>query len=147
MDDRYRRLQAARLDDLATYVAGGRRMPRLICFIDEYYALIASDRRRRKEIEERIGVLAAKGRAAGVHLVIAVQQASREVVKGTLDANLSCRVALRTAKAIESRLLLGVDGAERLTGAGDLLYQAVGDPVRLQAPYLAPDERARLFAS
>jgi S-DNA-T family DNA segregation ATPase FtsK/SpoIIIE len=146
MERRYLVLAEARVDDLAAYVASGRRMPRLVCFIDEYYALVAGDRRLRKEIEARIGVLAAKGRAAGVHLVVAVQQASREVIKGTLDANLSSRVALKTTKAIESRLLLEVDGAERLSGAGDLLYRAVGDPIRLQAPYLAAEERARLFA-
>ncbi len=148
MERRYKTLQAARADDLAAYLAGGTgRMPRIVCFCDEYFALISGDRRERKNVEERIALLAAKGRAAGVHMVIATQQASREVIKGTLDANLSCRVGLRMSKAIESRLLLETTGAELLSGYGDLLYKAIGDPMRLQAPYLPPDERASLFAA
>lgn len=148
MDARYQTLQAARADDLASYVkAGAGAMPRLVVFLDEYFSLITGDRRLRKEIEERISLLASKGRAAGVHLVIATQQASREVIRGPLDANLSCRVALRVPKALESRLLLETAGAERLTGYGDLMYKDIGDPVRLQAPFLTAPERARLFAN
>jgi DNA segregation ATPase FtsK/SpoIIIE-like protein len=147
MDRRYALFAAARADDLEAYRTGtGKPLARIVCFCDEYFALISGDRNERKAVEQRIGLLAAKGRASGVHLVIATQQASREVIKGTLDANLSCRVGLRMPKAIESRLLLGVAGAERLTGNGDLLYRAIGNPVRLQAPYLTPAERAALFA-
>jgi hypothetical protein len=147
MERRYRLLGAARADDLASYVSGGAgSMPRLVCFFDEYFAAVAPDRKTKKEIETRIALLAAKGRAAGVHMIIALQQPSREVLKGALDANLSCRVGLRVQRPIESRLLLDSDGAERLTGFGDLLYKAIGDPLRLQAPYLTPAERVKLFA-
>ena len=148
MERRYQRFAQAGVDDLAGYRdRGAGTMPRLVCFCDEYFALISTDRRERKEIERQISILAAKGRAAGVHLVIATQQASREVIKGALDANLPCRVGLRMAKDIESKMLLGTSGAERLTGHGDLLFKALDEPVRLQAPYLAPDERKALFSS
>lgn len=77
--------------------------------------------------------------------MIATQQPSRQVIQGALDANIPCRVGLMTQSAIESRMMLQVPGAERLTGYGDLLYKDVGDPVRLQAPYLSPEERTRAF--
>jgi len=146
MDRRYELLAAAGVDDLARYVEEtGAALPRLVCFCDEYFALISQDRAQKKQIEAAIGLLGAKARAAGIHLVIATQQPSRQVIHGPLDANIPCRVGLMTQSAIESRMLLQVAGAERLTGFGDLLYKDVGEPVRLQAPYVSPEERARLF--
>lgn len=146
MERRYALMGKVRADDLVAYRAlSGTTIPRVAVFCDEYFALISGDKKERKEVETRIALLAAKGRASGIHLIVATQQASREVIKGTLDANMSCRVGLRMPKAIESRLLLGEAGAERLTGNGDLLYKAIGDPVRLQAPYLTSEERGRLF--
>jgi hypothetical protein len=146
MDRRYHLLNAAGVDDLARYVAKTSVvLPRIVCFCDEYFALISQDRQQKKQIESTIGVLGAKARAAGIHLVIATQQPSRQVIHGPLDANIPCRVGLMTQSAIESRMLLQTAGAERLTGYGDLLYKDVGDPVRLQAAYISPEERARLF--
>jgi DNA segregation ATPase FtsK/SpoIIIE, S-DNA-T family len=146
MDRRYQLLAAAGVDDLARYVEGtSARLPRIVCFCDEYFALISQDRQQKKQIEAAVGLLGAKARAAGIHLVIATQQPSRQVIQGPLDANMPCRVGLMTQSAIESRMLLHVAGAERLTGYGDLLYKDVGDPVRLQAPYVTPEERVRLF--
>lgn len=148
MDRRYQLASAAGADDLTHYVEKtGQPLPRIVCFCDEYFALISQGRQQRKEIEEKIFLLGAKARAAGIHLILATQQPSRQVVQGALDANMPCRVGLMTQSAIESRMLLQTTGAERLTGNGDLLYKAVGDPVRLQAPYLTPDERGRLFGA
>ncbi|WP_437966271.1 FtsK/SpoIIIE domain-containing protein [Sorangium sp. So ce260] len=148
MDERYQRFSADGVDDLAQHIdKRGRPMPRIVCFCDEYFALISQSREQRRAIEQQIALLGAKARAAGIHLVIATQQPSRQVIQGALDANMPCRVGLMTQSAIESRMLLQTAGAERLTGNGDLLYKDVGDPVRLQAPYLAPDERRRLFGA
>lgn len=147
MDERYQRFGAAGVDDLTQLVEKqGKPLPRIVCFCDEYFALISQGRQERRLIEEKITYLGAKARAAGIHLVIATQQPSRQVVQGALDANMPCRVGLKTQSAIESRMMLQTAGAERLTGYGDLLYKDVGDPVRLQAPYLAPEQRRRLFA-
>jgi DNA segregation ATPase FtsK/SpoIIIE-like protein len=66
-------------------------------------------------------------------------------VSGAIQSNLPCRVALTLPSAIESNMILGASGAERLTGSGDLLYKDFGDPVRLQAPYLPEAERKRWF--
>ena len=146
MDRRYQLLAAAGVDDLAGYLEKtAAPLPRIVCFCDEYFALISQDRQQKKQIEAAVGLLGAKARAAGIHLVIATQQPSRQVIQGALDANIPCRVGLMTQSAIESRMLLQTAGAERLTGFGDLLYKDVGEPVRLQAPYVTPEERTRLF--
>ncbi len=146
MDCRYQLFGAAGVDDLARYLdKTSARLPRMVCFCDEYFALISQDRQQKKPIESAVGLLGAKARAAGIDLVIATQQPSRQVIQGALDANMPCRVGLMTQSAIESRMLLQTAGAERLTGYGDLLYKDVGEPVRLQAPYVTPEERARLF--
>jgi len=87
-------------------------------------------------IEAQITLLGAKARAAGIHLILATQQPSREIVKGVLDSNIPARVALMMVKKEESKMLLGQTGAENLLGKGDLLFRDVGDPVRLQAPLL-----------
>lgn len=147
MDRRYRLLRDAGADDLDRYLQKtSATLPRIACFCDEYFALVSQDRQQKKAIEAAVSLLGAKARAAGIHLIIATQQPSRQVIQGALDANMPCRVGLLTQSAIESRMLLQASGAERLTGFGDLLYRDVGEPVRLQAPYVTPEERARLFA-
>jgi DNA segregation ATPase FtsK/SpoIIIE, S-DNA-T family len=125
----------------------GKPQRRIVLFCDEYFALISESREQAKRIETAISLLGAKGRAAGIHLVLATQQPSRKIITGVLDTNLSVRVGLLTAKAEESRMLLGQAGAERLSGHGDLLFKTIFDPVRLQAPYLPPDERKRIYAT
>jgi DNA segregation ATPase FtsK/SpoIIIE, S-DNA-T family len=114
---------------------------------DEYYALLSqAEKEDKKAIERSIGLLGAKARASGIHMVLAMQQASRKIIQGSIDTNIPCRVALMTSSAIESRMVLQSDGADQLTGYGDLLYKDIGEPVRLQAAYLAPERRDALFA-
>jgi len=135
MESRYVLFQKARVDDLNQYGGStGRVLPRIVCLCDEYYALISGDSKKRKEIETLVSLLGAKARAAGIHLILATQQPSREVVKGVLDSNMPARVGLMMVKKEESKMLLGQAGAEHLLGRGDLLFRDVGDPVRLQAP-------------
>jgi DNA segregation ATPase FtsK/SpoIIIE-like protein len=135
MDRRYGLFQEVAVDDLREYVRSkGQALPRILCVCDEYYALIAGDPKRRKEIEFQISLLGAKARAAGIHLILATQQPSREVIKGVLDSNIPARVALMMVKWEESKMLLGQAGAENLLGKGFL--SDVGEPMRLQAPLL-----------
>lgn len=145
MDIRYRHLQDFGCDSLGDLVARGKPLPRIVCVCDEYFDLVQRGRNERKAIEQSLFRLGAKARAAGIHLILATQQASREVIRGPLDTNMPARVALKTSKAIESQMLLGEKGAERLLGAGDLLFRDIGTPRRLQAPFLPADERAAIF--
>jgi len=142
MESRYRQLQEAGVDQLAGLQAQGAQVPRIVCVCDEYADLISQGR---KEIEERIRRLGQKARAAGIHLVLAVQQPSREIVKGTLQATIPARVGLRVTSRIESHMLLNRAGAEDLLGNGDLLFKDIGEPIRLQGLYLPPEERRRIF--
>jgi hypothetical protein len=142
MESRYRQFQEAGVDHLALLQAQGVQMPRIVCVCDEYADLISHNR---KEIEARIRRLGQKARAAGIHLVLAVQQASREIVRGTLQATIPARVGLRVTSRIESHMLLNRAGAEDLLGNGDLLFKDIGEPVRLQGLYLPQEERRRIF--
>ncbi len=87
-----------------------------------------------------------KARAAGIHLILATQQPSRQVIKGALDANIPTRLGFKTNKAIESKMLLNTSGAENLLGKGDFLFKDIGDPIRLQAPLLTPELRKEIFS-
>jgi DNA segregation ATPase FtsK/SpoIIIE, S-DNA-T family len=142
MESRYRAFHAAGVDHLGELRRKGEHLPRVVCVCEEYPDLLFHGR---KEIEERIGRLGQKARAAGIHLVLAVQQPSREIVKGALQANIPARVGLRVTSPIESKMLLDRRGAEDLLGNGDLLFKDIGEPVRLQGLYLAPDERRAIF--
>jgi hypothetical protein len=148
MERRYRMTRETESDNLREHVEKtGKALARIVCVCDEYYALVSQQKDEKQAIEQAIGLLGAKGRAAGIHLILATQQPSRQTINGAIQANLPCRVALFLQNPIESRMILDQGGAERLTGAGDLLYKDFGNPVRLQAPYLPAEERTRLLRS
>jgi DNA segregation ATPase FtsK/SpoIIIE-like protein len=134
------------VDDLTACVAHTRQpLPRIILFCDEYFDLIA-DKKNRPEIESRIARIGAKGRSSGIHLVLATQFPKADVVTTVIKANLSGRVCLRLTDARQSHVVLGQSGGERLLGKGDLLFQDIGEPERLQAPYLPESERKQIFS-
>lgn len=147
MEARYRELERQGAASLSEWRGEPEtKPPRIVVFCDEYADLIHSAAER-KELEKRVARLGAKGRAAGIHLILATQRASRDVVTGVIKSNLTGRVCLRVAEALESRLVLGVRGAEDLLGHGDLLWSDGRDPVRLQAPLLEEASRRRLFGA
>lgn len=144
MDRRYELVHAAGCDNLREYVEKTKQpLARVVCVCDEYFALISQQKQEKQAIEQAVAILGAKGRAAGVHLILATQQPSRATISGAIQSNLPCRVALYLQNAIESNMILGQPGAERLTGSGDLLYKDFGTPVRLQAPLVTQEDRAR----
>lgn len=148
MERRYQLTRQSGGDDLRSHIEKtGKPLSRIVCVCDEYYSLISQNKQEKTQIEEAVSLLGAKARAAGIHLVLATQQPSRQIISGVIQSNLPCRVALALGSTIESNMILGTSGAERLTGSGDLLYKDFGDPVRLQAPYLTEDERKRLFTA
>jgi S-DNA-T family DNA segregation ATPase FtsK/SpoIIIE len=145
MESRYRELERLGVADLWEWKQKEKSAPpRLVLLCDEYADLLQGARER-KELEQRIARLGAKARAAGIHLVLATQRASRDVVTGVIKANLTGRVCLRVAEPLESRLVLNTAGAENLTGNGDLLWSSGGEPVRLQAPLLDEESKAKYF--
>jgi DNA segregation ATPase FtsK/SpoIIIE-like protein len=146
MDRRYQLTRQSGADNLRSHVEKtGKPLSRIVCVCDEYFALVNQNKEEKSQIEEAVSLLGAKARAAGIHLVLATQQPSRATISGAIQANLPCRVALALGSPIESNMILGSPGAERLTGSGDLLYKDFGDPVRLQAPLLTEAERRQLF--
>jgi DNA segregation ATPase FtsK/SpoIIIE, S-DNA-T family len=144
MDRRYQLTRQTGTDNLRDHVLKtGKPLPRIVCVCDEYFALVSQSKEEGRAIEDAVAKLGAKARAAGIHLVLATQQPSRKIINGNIQSNLPCRVALMLQSHIESTMILNTSGAERLTGSGDLLYRDFGDPIRLQAPYLPPGERAQ----
>jgi len=144
MDRRYRLLEGA--DSIAQLAdRTGQVLPRIVCVCDEYRDLISRSKAERKLIEHEISRLGAKARAAGIHLILATQEASRDTIKGPLDSNIPARVGLKMGKRLESTMLLNEAGAEKLLGHGDLLFRDIGDPQRLQAPLLDEKERKLVF--
>lgn len=102
-----------------------------IIVIDEYHQLVLQNTDR-EEIENLVVSIAATGRAAGIHLIIATQKPSREVISTTIRSNLPAQLALRTRDSSDSRIILGENGAESLTGKGDALLKMAGRMTRLQ---------------
>ncbi|MGM9537616.1 MAG: DNA translocase FtsK 4TM domain-containing protein [Candidatus Onthomonas sp.] len=120
-------------------------MPQIVVFIDELadLMLVAS-----KEVEEAICRLAQMGRAAGMHLIIATQRPSTDVITGLMKANIPSRIALSVSSGLESRIILDTQGAEKLIGNGDMLYSPVGSgkPLRVQGCYIDEEEINQVVA-
>ncbi len=121
----------------------GEIMPRVVIFIDELADLMMASP---KDVEDSIVRLAQKARAAGMHLVIATQKPTVQVVTGLIKGNIPSRIALMVASQIDSRVILDASGAEKLLGNGDMLYMPVGvpKPIRLQGCYVSDEEVERV---
>lgn len=115
-------------------------IPFHLLVFDEFADLIVSGRAEKKEFESLVVRIAAKGRAAGIHLILATQRPDRSIVTGMISANLPLKVCLRVAKDVNSRIILGEPGAETLLGRGDLRCDLGKGVVRCQSPLIMPDE-------
>lgn len=114
-------------------------MPQIVLFIDELNDLMMVSP---KEVEDSICRLAQKARAAGMHLVVATQRPSVDVITGIIKANIPSRISLSVSSQVDSRTILDSIGAEKLLGNGDMLFAPVGvtKPVRIQGAYLSDEE-------
>lgn len=139
MEERYRLFEDAQVSDIGEFNEGrrGDLLERRILVVDEFQDLLGSKEAAR-EFDAGIRRLGAKARAAGVHLVLATQRPSREVVSPLIKANLCGRIAFQVSSEANSKIVLDERGAERLFGKGDLLANLGRGPVRAQAPLLGP---------
>ena len=148
MDKRYHEFSQLGVRNIAEYNArmdarGGKRFPYLVIVIDELADLMMI---APTETESTITRLAQLARATGIHMILATQRPSVDVVTGLIKANFPARIAFAVASGTDSRVILDQPGAERLLGRGDMLYQAPDAPsaARLQGVFISDTETARL---
>ncbi len=148
MDDRYKKFAAAAARNIDDYNHLAQRkgepsLPRIAVLIDELADLmmLAPD-----EVERIICRIAQMARATGIHLVVATQRPSTDVVTGLIKANFPARISFATVSQIDSRVILDMPGAETLMGQGDMLFLAAdaGYPVRVQGCFVSEEEETRL---
>ena len=120
-------------------------LPQIVIVIDELADLMMV---AAKEVETSICRIAQKARAAGMHLVVATQRPSADVITGIMKANIPSRIAFAVASQIESRIILDTTGAEKLIGKGDMLYAPLGEgkPTRVQGCFISSDEIESVIA-
>ncbi len=124
-------------------VYGDGMLPFIVMIIDELADLMMTVQ---GEVETPLAILAQKARAIGIHLILATQRPSVNVITGLIKANFPCRIAFRVASKVDSRTILDQNGAEALLGNGDMLFLPPGksEPMRLQASYITTDESERI---
>ena len=142
---RYKAMSDLGVRDLESYNSiitaeeDGQKLPQIVVIIDELADLMMV---AAKEVEDSICRIAQMGRAAGMHLIIATQRPSANVITGLMKANIPSRIAFSVASAMESRIILDTMGAEKLVGKGDMLYAPIGSgkPLRVQGCFVTDGE-------
>ena len=148
MENRYLRLARERLTSLADLWANDSRdLPFLLLVFDEFADLVLGERDLRKEFENLVVRLASKGRAAGIHLMLATQRPDRNVVTGLIKANLPLKICLRVTSAVNSQIILDESGGENLIGKGDLLCDRGRGLERAQGPFIPQEEFLKVLGA
>ncbi len=149
MTMRYKKFTEVGARELARYNSlmddPKKKIPKLVIIIDELADLmmVAPD-----DVEDSICRIAQLGRAAGIHLIVATQRPSADIITGLIKANIPSRCAFAVSSAIDSRIILDATGAEKLLGRGDMLFHpnGAGKPTRLQCAYVSDEEVERVMA-
>ena len=145
MEERYRKFSEAGVKDLAGYNSKAKRdeslefMPQIVIIIDELADLMMA---APQQVEDAICRLAQMARAAGMHLIVATQRPSVDVITGVIKANMPSRIAFAVSSQIDSRTILDTSGAEKLLGKGDMLFNplGMGKPLRVQGTFVTEEE-------
>ncbi|MDQ5970675.1 MAG: segregation ATPase FtsK/SpoIIIE, family, partial [Patescibacteria group bacterium] len=141
MHERYKLLQAANKKNIESYNKAVivNRLPYYVVIVDEFAALMSL---AAKEVEAAVVSLAQLGRAAGIHLILATQRPSVDVITGLIKANITSRIAFAVASAMDSRTILDSSGAEKLLGKGDMLFMTsdASKLKRIQGAYVTDEE-------
>ncbi|WP_461255829.1 DNA translocase FtsK [Treponema sp. R80B11-R83G3] len=146
MERRYACLDSMGVRDIRSYNKrvkekniAQEHMPYIVVVIDEYADLMTTTG---KELESTVARLAAMSRAVGIHLVLATQRPSIDVITGLIKANIPSRIAFMVASKTDSRIIIDMIGAEKLLGKGDMLYSGVVDPfpIRMQGAFISEEE-------
>jgi S-DNA-T family DNA segregation ATPase FtsK/SpoIIIE len=140
MERRYEVLSAGKVRNIVAYnELGGERMPYIVTVIDEMADLMMT---APKEMERCIVRLAQLSRAVGIHLILATQRPTSEVITGLIKANMPSRISYQVASKLDSRVILDCNGAEKLLGRGDLLmlYPGIGEPERYHGAWVSDQE-------
>ena len=147
MDRRYKLFHDAEVRNINGYneLSGFQALPFIIIVIDELQNLMEF---APVEVENTISRVAAMARATGIHLVVATQRPSVDVITGTIKANIPCRVAFNVSSMVDSRVIIDQPGAEKLLGKGDMLYVPpdASKPMRIQGLYVSDSEISNLIA-
>ena len=148
MERRYQMMSETRTKNIETYnekmkKEGGRQLPYIVVIIDELADLMMTSG---KDVEYSIARLAQMARASGIHLVVATQRPSVDVVTGLIKANLPSRISYRVGQKVDSKIILDAQGAESLLGRGDMLFTPPGMTglIRLHAPWSSEEEIDRI---
>jgi S-DNA-T family DNA segregation ATPase FtsK/SpoIIIE len=150
MERRYACLDSMGVRDIRSYNRrikerniASEHMPYIVVVIDEFADLMATTG---KELESTVARLAAMSRAVGIHLVLATQRPSIDVITGLIKANIPSRIAFMVASKMDSRIIIDMVGAEKLLGKGDMLYAGVVDPfpIRMQGAFISEEEVERV---
>lgn len=147
MLDRYHKIQSKNARNIAGYNAklepGEEKLPRIVIIIDELADLMLACK---KEVEESIIRIAQLARAAGIHMVVATQRPTVDVITGLIKANVPSRIAFAVSSSIDSRTILDQNGAEKLLGRGDMFYSPTGSssPLRVQGCFMSDAETERV---
>ncbi len=133
------------LDEYNSHLDKNERLPKIVIIIDELADLMLA---AKKDIEDRIQNLTQKARAAGIHLVVATQRPSTDVITGVIKSNLATRIAFAVATDVDSRVILDQSGAQKLLGKGDFLYtmQGINTPVRVQSAFISSEDSQRVVS-
>ena len=145
MDERYRLLAKEGLRNIEAYNQKKQKLPYIIVVIDELADLMMVVR---DQVESAIARLAQLSRAVGIHLILATQRPSVDVITGVIKANFPARISFKVASKVDSRTVLDMNGADKLLGKGDLLFLQPGQakPVRAQSSYVKDSEIENVLA-
>ena len=152
MERRYSLLDAMGVRDISSYnrkikdrKLATANLPYIVIVVDEFADLMATSG---KELESTVARLCAMSRAVGIHLVLATQRPSTDVITGLIKANIPSRIAFMVASKVDSRIIIDTGGAEKLLGRGDMLFTSAWDPFpfRMQGAFLSEDEVERVVA-